>query len=132
MIRFNKNYFFLSCALLLVLIYIALFVNDKFVRPFLGDVLVVGWIYLFVSSFIKVQSYKLAHWVLLFACTVEVAQYYKLVEVLGLQDIKAARIIIGSTFDWLDILAYIIGWLAIILIERYRVQFFKRKRRISG
>lgn len=127
MILFNRKYFFASCALFLVLVYIALFVNDQFIRPFLGDVLVVGWMYLFLKSFIKLQRYKLAHAVLFFSYSVEVAQFFDLVTILGLQHIKAARIIIGSTFDWLDLLAYTIGWFSIILIEYYRVALAKKK-----
>ena len=112
----------MSCILLSVLVYIALFVHDQFVRPFLGDVLVVIWLYLCLKSFIKMQSDKLAHAVLFFAYAIEIAQYYDLVTVLGLQHIRAARIIIGSTFDWLDLLAYTIGWFFILLIERYRLK----------
>lgn len=125
MLKFNIKSFLLSLIFLGSLIYIALFVNDQFVRPFLGDVLVVGWLYLCVKSFIKIKNSTLAHSVLLFACMIEVAQFFNLVTLLGLQHIKAARIIIGSTFDWLDILAYGIGWACILLIEFYR---FKSKQ----
>lgn len=120
MLKFNWKYFFSNIILFLVLVYIALFVNDKFVRPFLGDVLVVGWLYLLLKSFFKVKAATAAHAVLIFACAVEVAQCYNIVAVLGLEHIKAARIIIGATFDWLDILAYGIGWGCILLIEHYR------------
>jgi len=126
-IKFNKKYFIVSFIFLLVLVYIALFINDQFIRPFLGDVLVVGWLYLFLKSFIKIQSNKLANAVLIFACVLEVAQFYNLVAVLGLGHIKIARIIIGSTFDWLDILAYTIGWIFILLIERYRLKLYRNK-----
>lgn len=113
---------------LLILVYIALFVNDQFVRPFLGDVLVVGWLYLFLKSFINIHNNKLAHAVLIFACALEVAQFYNLVTILGLEHIKIARIIIGSTFDWLDMLAYGIGWVFILSIEGYRLKLHKNKK----
>ncbi len=118
MFHFNKNYFFWSFALFLVLAYIALFVNDKFVRPFLGDVIVVGWLYLSLKSFIKINSSMLAHLVLAFAYAIEIAQYFNLVSILGLQHIDAVRIIFGATFDWLDLFAYTIGWGCILFIER--------------
>jgi hypothetical protein len=41
-------------------------------------------------------------YVFLFACFVEVLQYFQLVETLGITN-RAARIILGSTFDWADI-----------------------------
>ncbi len=101
-----------------MLVYIALFVNDKFVRPFLGDVIVVVWLYLFLKSFITINRYKLAHFVLVFAYAVEVSQYLNLVSTLGLQHISAVRVILGATFDWLDLFAYTISWACILLIER--------------
>lgn len=58
--------------------------------------------------------------VLIFAFMVEFAQYFKLVEVLGLEGNRLARIVIGSTFDPLDLLAYTLGAIAVVLIEKYR------------
>jgi len=111
---FNFRYFVMNIGLFAVLALIALYVHDQFIRPFMGDVLVVIWIYLFFKTFLKVKDYKLATFVLGFAWSVEIAQYFNLVKVLGLEDIRAARIIIGSTFDRLDLLAYFIGWVFII------------------
>jgi len=120
MFTFNKPYFILNCILLALLIFIAAFVRDQFVRPFLGDVLVVGWLYLCVKSFINLNKFKIAHCVLLFSYSIEIAQFYNLVTILGLENIKIARIVIGSTFDWLDMLAYTIGWGVILAIELKR------------
>jgi hypothetical protein len=122
----NKKYFVLSLAFLFVLVYIALFVNDQFVRPFLGDVLVVAWLYLFLKTFINIRYYILASAVLVFACVLEVAQFYNLVEILGLHHIKAARIIMGSTFDWLDIFAYTIGWVLTLLVEFFSLRLYRK------
>jgi len=119
-LRFNLHYLLMNISLFIVLILIALFVHDQFIRPFVGDVLVVVWMYLFFKSFLDVNNYKLASYVLVFACSVEVAQYFELVKMLGLQDITAARIIIGSTFDYLDLLAYVIGWILIVAVTKSR------------
>ena len=124
---FSQKYFFWSFTLFLVLVYIALFVNDQFVRPFLGDVIVVGWLYLCLKSFTKFNSYMLAHFVLLIAYVVEASQYLNLVTILGLKHIDAARIILGATFDWLDLLAYTFGWSCILFIERCRIQLVNDK-----
>ena len=128
MYLFDKKYFISSLVLLSLLIYIALFVNDQFVRPFVGDVLVVIWLYSFLKSFIKINSDKLAHLVVGFSYLIEIGQYYNLVSILGLQHIKAARIIIGSTFDWLDLLGYTIGWGIILVSEYYRLKRKKNKK----
>lgn len=114
-IQFNKSAFLLSGVLLAVLVYIALFVHDSFIRPFLGDVLVVIWLFVFLKSFLSFSSPKLAHLVLIFSCLIEIAQFFKLVELLGLQEFKLARVVIGTTFDWLDLLAYGIGWVSILI-----------------
>lgn len=127
MIHFNKKYFFWSFALFLALAYIALFVNDTFVHPFLGDVIVVGWLYLSLKSFIKMNSYMLAHLVLALAYVIEIAQYFNIVSILGLQHIDPVRVIFGATFDWLDLLAYTVGWGCILFIERCRTKLENKK-----
>jgi membrane protein len=46
-----------------------------------------------------------------------VLQYFRLVETLGITN-RAARIILGSTFDWADIACYAVGCVFIVLFER--------------
>lgn len=117
MIRFNLRYFVLFMLLLIVEVLIAKFFNDWFVRAFLGDVLVVILIYTFIMTFFNWQPKKVAIGVLIFAFVVEFAQYFKLNSLLGLENNKMANIILGSTFDWLDLLAYSIGFLVILIVE---------------
>lgn len=96
---------------------IALYVRDSFVRPYLGDVLVVVLVYCFVRIFLPTGISKMPFYVFLFACFVEVMQYFQLVEMLGITN-RAERIILGSTFDWKDIASYAVGCVLIILFER--------------
>jgi len=131
MFQFNIKYLFINLLLLSVLIFIAMFVNDEFIRPFVGDVLAIFWVYFGLKIFIKVSNYQLAHYVLLFAFAVEIGQFYQLVNLLELQDNQIARIVLGSTFDWLDLLAYGIGWLVIIISESYRIQADKMSYRVD-
>lgn len=44
-------------------------------------------------------------------------QYFRLAELLGLQGNTAARIILGSVFDWKDIACYGTGCLLIQIFE---------------
>ena len=118
MICFQKRYFFITIALLLTEILIALFVRDNFIRPYIGDVLVVVLIYCFLKSFFKIKILPLALSVLVFAYVVETLQYFNVVEMLNLQHSKIARIIIGSSFAWLDILAYTLGISTVIVVEK--------------
>lgn len=96
---------------------IALYVRDSFVRPYLGDVLVVVLVYCFVRIFLPTGISKMPFYVFLFACFVEVMQYFQLADTLGVTN-RAARIILGSTFDWKDIASYAVGCVLIILFER--------------
>lgn len=119
-VKIHPNYLFVTLILFLTEILIALFVHDRFIRPYIGDFLVVILIYCFVKSFLNTPIVPTALGVLLFAYSVEVLQYFRIVEVLGLQHSRAARIIIGSAFEWRDMLAYTAGIVAVILVERWR------------
>ncbi len=118
MFSFNPKYFFLTVVLFLTEIFIALYVDDGFFRPYFGDFLVVILIYCFVKSFVNSAVMKTAVWVLLFSYFVEMTQYFKLVKWLGLKHSKWAVIILGNAFAWSDMVAYTLGIAAVILLER--------------
>jgi nitrogen fixation/metabolism regulation signal transduction histidine kinase len=67
---FRRKYFYLTLILLLIEIFIGVYVRDSFVRPFLGDVLVVILVYCFIQSFRKIQPVKAMAGVFVFACVV--------------------------------------------------------------
>lgn len=115
--KFNPRYFIYTVLLFAIEVLIALFVHDQFIRPYIGDFLVVILIYCFVKSFLNTPVLPTALGVLVFAYTVELLQYFRIVEVLGLQHSRAARIIIGSAFEWQDMLAYTLGILAVVFVE---------------
>ena len=115
--RFNLYAFLIFLLLFLVEVLIALFVNDSFIRPYVGDVLVVILIYYFLKSFIQTHPVYLSVSVLLFAYAVEIAQYFNLVEILGVQDNILLRTVLGSTFSWGDMAAYTIGAVICCLID---------------
>lgn len=118
LIKFNKNYFALALLLFLVEVFIAKFVHDAFVRPYLGDVLVVMLIYCVVKAFLNTPVLPTAMGVLVFSFIIEGLQYLNMVEKLGLQHSKMANIVMGNTFAWMDIVCYIAGVGLILLFER--------------
>lgn len=120
MLRFSKKYFLLTIILFVIEVLIALFVKDAIIRPYVGDVLVVILIYCFIKSFFNWPVVPIAIGVLLFAFVVETLQYFKFVELVGLADSKLARIVIGTSFAWLDMLTYIIGIAIVLIIEKFR------------
>jgi hypothetical protein len=119
MLTFNKNYFGFTILIFFIEVLIALYVNDSFVRPYLGDVLVVILIYCFLKSFIKLPVLPVAIAVLTFSFIIEVLQFLNIVEKLGLEKSKIAKTVIGTSFSWIDLLTYIIGITVVLIIENY-------------
>lgn len=117
MLTFRPRYFLLFILIFLIEILIASFVNDEFIRPTLGDFLVVILIYCFVRSFFNLSVLTSAIFVLIFSFVVESLQYFRIVDLLGLQNSKIARIVIGTVFSWLDILAYTLGICFVLIVE---------------
>ena len=111
--RFDKRYFFLTALFFAIEVFIALFVRDSFIRPLVGDALVVVLIYLAVLSFADICRLRLSIWVFVFACCVETSQSFDLVAKLGWQDVRVLSVILGRTFSWLDLLAYLVGCVAV-------------------
>jgi Protein of unknown function (DUF2809) len=116
--KYNPKYFYLTLLLLAIEICIAVFIDDKFIRPFIGDVLVVMLIYCLIRAFWKMRATVAIASVFTFACAIEVLQAIDLVGILGLKDNKLMATIIGTTFDWKDIVAYTIGAVILWLWER--------------
>ncbi len=118
MFTFNKNYFALTLILFIVEVLIALYVHDKFIRPYFGDVLVVVLLYCGMKSFLKISVWKAAVIVLAFSFLIEFTQYINLISKLGLKDSGLARAVLGTYFSWEDIVCYAAGIVLIISVEK--------------
>lgn len=118
MFTFNKKYFLIAVFLFIVEVLIALYVKDAIIRPYVGDFLVVILLYCMVRSVFDVPVIKIAIGVLLFAYLIEWLQYMNVIRWLGLQDNKTANIIIGNRFEWIDMLAYTLGVICVVLVGR--------------
>ena len=99
----------ITLCLLVIIMLIALYVHDDFIRPYGGDVLVVVLIYFIIRTIIVDKAPLLPLYVFLFACFTEFMQYINIVELLGLQDNRVISIAVGSVFDWADVLSYGVG-----------------------
>lgn len=100
-----------AAILLITEVLIALYVHDSFIRPYIGDVLVVIVIYTFIRIFIPERYRLLPLWVFLFAIGVEMLQFVHIVELLGLKDNRFFSLLVGSVFDIKDIICYAAGCL---------------------
>lgn len=118
MFQFHKTYFLLAVTIFLIEVYIALFVNDSFIRPYFGDFLVVALIYCSIKGFMKTNSIHTSIVVLLFSYLIEVLQYLNFIEWIGMSNFEIARIAFGTSFAWMDLLAYTAGILVVLGIEK--------------
>jgi Protein of unknown function (DUF2809) len=107
--RFDRPSFLIFLLILILEIIIGTFFHDRFVRYFVGDVLIVVLICYFIRSWCAIRLRVLLWGTLIFAVLTELAQYVDLVGLLGWQHSEFTRLTIGSTFDWMDLLAYTIG-----------------------
>lgn len=117
MTSLRRRYALAFLLLLGIEVLIALFVHDRFVRPYLGDVLVVWVIYALLRVLFPTGLPWLPVGVTAFAALVEVGQAFHLVDLLGLGHIRFFRILLGSTFDCVDLGCYLVGGGLILLAE---------------
>jgi hypothetical protein len=96
---------------------IALFIKDTVIRPFIGDALVVLLVYCFLRIFLRNDYWTIALGALLFAFTIEILQYFDYVKLLGLENNRVLSVAMGRTFEWLDFVAYFVGFWGIFLGE---------------
>lgn len=106
-------------VLLAIEVLIALFVHDSFVRPYVGDILVIAVVYFFLRIFIPEKYPWLPAVIFVFATAVEFSQYLCLADRLGITD-PILRTILGSVYDTADIACYGIGCLFLAAYEWVR------------
>ncbi|MGB3464028.1 MAG: DUF2809 domain-containing protein [Cyclobacteriaceae bacterium] len=116
--RFHKIYFLLFLLLLVTEVLIALYVRDTLIRPYGGDFLVVIMVYCFLRALLKITVIRAAIVTLLFAYLVEFAQLAGMLEWLGLEENRLAKVVLGSSFEWGDLVAYTMGIIFVLIIER--------------
>lgn len=108
----------LTLAVFALEVFIALRVRDAFVRPYLGDVLVVVLMYLAFKTVLRAPATWLAGAALAIACVIEELQALSLVDVLGIEN-RVLRVALGSTFSWADMLCYAAGAALVLMVERW-------------
>lgn len=99
---------------LIVVLLIGFYGAGLFWRGFLSDVFIVVLLFSFLKMLTPASTLKVSLSVLAFSYLVEISQYFNLVEFLGVSN-KTIRIFIGAHFDWLDLIAYTVGFLSACL-----------------
>lgn len=119
-IQINKNHLIATILLFIMEVLIAKYIPTGFIRYSFGDYLVVILLFCFIKSFIEVDSFKLAIYVLAFAFFIEFLQLLNVLTVLNLQQQHLLKLILGSTFQISDLVAYTLGIITVIFFE-YKV-----------
>jgi len=104
---------FLACFFI-----VKTFVKNPFIRGFLGDLFFMGFMYHGLKSFYNFDSRRLLLFLLFLAFGVEFCQYFKILEVLGLNS-KILRFLFGATFDFWDLIAYTLGTIFVLWEEKW-------------
>ncbi|MDP5278365.1 DUF2809 domain-containing protein [Sphingomonas sp. DG1-23] len=118
--RFHPGYALVALALLLIEIAIALFVRDRFVRPYLGDVIAVILVYAALRATFRLDVIPAAATAFLVAAAIEFGQLFRVLDLLGLADHRIARTVLGYGFELKDFVAYATGGLIVLAVERWR------------
>lgn len=105
---------------------IAIFCHDNFIRPYVGDVLVVILLYCLVRVAFPDRIKLLSLWIFIFACLVEVGQYFNYVELLGFSGNPVMSTIMGTSFAFEDIVCYFIGCAVCTAGQIY--YYFRKKK----
>lgn len=113
--KINFKYLKAFIVIFLIELFIAVFVHDRIIRPYIGDILVIVLMYTFIKTFIKNEIRLLPVYLFVFAAFVEGMQFFDIVKILGLENNKILSIIIGSTFDIKDILCYLAGSVILLI-----------------
>jgi Protein of unknown function (DUF2809) len=116
-LQFNVRALLIAALLLGMEVCIAtVFRHVAWVRGFLGDLLAVVFVYYLLKSVIRAPPWKLAVTALLVGYALEACQYLTRAAHLVIHN-RLLRILVGSTPDLWDMLAYTLGFVLILAIE---------------
>ena len=114
--RFNFNYF--TTFTLLLLTEILLTQTTGFLRHTFGDFLAVITVFYFMKTFYNIPSIKLGIGVLIFSFIVEFLQLTSFLSLLESRYNKTVNIIFGNTFSITDLIAYSVGSITAVFIDK--------------
>ena len=121
------TYLLLFFLIVCVEVAIALLIQDQWIRPYGGDILAAAALYCLVRVFVPKRYKWFPLCVFLVAVAVEVLQLIDILSLLRLES-SFLYILLGGTFDWIDILCYSIGcgisWLMETMI--YHIKKFHK------
>ena len=121
-----KQYAIGFILILVTEIAIAVFGFHRWVRGFLGDLLVIPLLYLGFRLLFPISMKRAVLMVWCIALVIECLQAVEFTKFLG-TDNALVRILLGQTFDCWDLLAYTLGAIAILLASRITTSLNKKE-----
>lgn len=103
-------------------IFIALFVKDQWIRPYVGDVLVTVLLCCFGRIFFPAKVRLLPLYVCGFSFAVEILQAVDFVKLLRLEQNPVFSVVFGRTFSSLDLVCYAAGCVVFFLLDRFLIR----------
>lgn len=116
----NKTYLKISILLFIIEVIIALFINDQFVRPLFGDYLASILLFYLMATFIRISENRIAVYALLTSYIIELLQYIQILKLVKMNKIKIVTILFVTSFSWIDILAYTLGILTVVVLHNFK------------
>ena len=108
-------------------IIIGMYVHDSFVRPYVGDMLVVILLWALVRIFIPRKAVWLSGAIFVFSVLVELTQLIPLADFLGIEN-RLVRVIMGTSFAVGDIFAYAAGCAVTAVVD---IAVFRQRKRLN-
>lgn len=118
----RRIYLIVAFSLTAVELLIAFFAKDGFIRPYLGDFLVVIFLYCWVRGLTDLTISTALIGILLLSYTIEFLQWIHLIDRLHLSENRAAGLILGTCFSVSDIVCYTLGIIFCAIAERFIAQ----------
>ena len=118
MIKFNKIYFILFLVIFLIEILIAKYATG-FLRHTIGDYLAVMFVYTFIKSFFKISIEKAVLITFAISFIIEFLQLSDLQNHFQKEYSQIFKIVLGTSFSIGDLVAYTLGIVTIVLVEKY-------------
>ena len=126
MIKLNYRNLIIFLILFCIEVTIALYIKQGFLRVVFGDFLVVIMLYYFIMSFIQTKSIYIAIVVLIIAYVVEFLQFIDILNIINYKKNDLVNIILGTTFNIKDIIAYTLGIATVYVIENRLKHHFNK------
>ena len=114
--RLRLTYGAISVLLFAAELCIALFVKDSFIRPYVGDILVIPLLCSLFRMIVPNKPRFLGLYAVISGVIAEMLQLIRMDEILGI-DGTVLGIIMGSTFDIKDIVCYVTGGILFFILD---------------